>query len=243
VHVAGAYGQQWRAACLTSVDIVTNRRFSFLTATAIVLVLACSAARASLIYTYDFPGSPGSGLAGDQSNGQPTGATFSDFTRNTVTQAGGGSVFVSDNWSTSGSLDPTYYEGFSITASAGFHLNLSSFTFDAKISGSGPLNVEAALFLNGSATAYATYDFAPNGTLTPYTFNFTPLTDMDNVTLATIKFFGWNAASSSGNLTLDDVSTFGDISTLPEFPTLLPILFVISCCVCFDIHRRRKTQH
>jgi hypothetical protein len=221
---------------------VTNRPFSFLTATAIVLVLACSAARASLIYTYDFPGSPGSGLAADQTNGQPTGTTFSDFTRNTVGEAGGGNVFTSDNWSTNTSLDPTVYEGFSITASVGFHLNLSSFMFDARISGSGPLNVEAALFLNGSASAYATYDFAPSGSLVTYTFNFTPLTDTDNVTSATIKFFGWNAASSSGLLLLDDVSTFGDISTLPEFPTLLPILFVIGCAL-LQIQRRHKTRH
>jgi hypothetical protein len=221
---------------------VTNRPFSFLTAAAVVLVLACSVARASLIYTYDFPGSPGSGLAASQTNGQPTGATFSDFTRNTVGEGGGGNVFTSDNWSVSGSLDPTVYEGFSITASAGFHLNLSSFMFDARISGSGPLNVEAALFLNGNATASATYDIAPNGTVNTYTFNFTPLTDTDNVTLATIKFFGWNAASSSGTLTLENVSTFGDISSLPEFPTLLPILFVIGCAL-LQIQLRSKTRH
>lgn len=222
---------------------VTNQICSRVLAAFAALILASSLARASLIYTYDFPGSPGSGLAMDQSNGQPANATFSDFTRSTVGGAGGGNVFTSDNWSTSGSLDPTVYEGFSITASGGFHLNLSSFTFDVKVSGSGPLNLEAALFLNGSTTAYATYDFSATGTMTTYTFNnFTPLTDADNVTSATFKLFGWNAASSSGQITLDNVATFGDISSLPEPSTLLPAISLVVCALGQARLRRQKSK-
>jgi hypothetical protein len=188
------------------------------------LLLATSAARGSLIYLYDFPGNPGSGLAADQTNPQPANAMFGDFTRTNVGIAAGADEFASNNWSPNSSIDPTIYEGFGISADTGFHLNLSSATFSARISATGPANIEVALFLNGSSTAYATYDVSPTGTMSSYTFNFTPLTDADNVTSATFRFYGWNATGSGGQLYLDDVGTYGAISNVPEASTFLPII-------------------
>jgi hypothetical protein len=198
-----------------------------------ILVLAsfCPFAKASLVYPYDFPGNPGSGLAVDQTNSQPTDATFSDFTRNTVVQTPGSGEFGSSHWSLSSSLDSATYEGLSIAASAGFHLNLSSLTFSARITGAGPANVEVALFLNGSPTAYAAYNVSPTGTMSPYSFNFTPLTDADNVTSAIFRFYGWNANGLGGQLYLDNVGTYGDISSVPEMPTLLPVMLVAGCAM------------
>ena len=194
---------------------------------------------ASLIYLYDFPGSPGSGLAADQTNPQPSGATFTDFTRTNVgVVASSVDEFGSNNWSLGGALDSTVFEGFSITAAGGFHLNLSSLTFSAYRSATGPPNMEVALFLNGSASAYATFDFSPTTSKTPYTFNFTPLTDSDNVTTATFKFYGWNAGGAGGQIYLDDVATNGTISSLPEVAPLLPVTLIIACSVV-EVHRRR----
>ena len=204
----------------------------FLLLGAIALLLVSSNLHASLIYTYDFPG--GSGLASDQTNSQPSNATFSDFTRTNVSPAPmPGDTFGSIGWSQNGSLDSTVFESFSITAAGGFHLNLSSLTFTALRSATGPQNMEVGLFLNGSTSAYATFDFSPATSTTPYTFNFTPLTDNDNVTTATFKFFGWNAGGAGGQLYLDDVATYGTISNLPEASALTPILFLIAC-VCFE---------
>jgi hypothetical protein len=187
-----------------------------------------SAVHASLIYTYDFPGA--SGLAANQTNGQPSNATFGDFTRTNLNGSGGPPVFASTGWNQNNSIDPTQFEGFSITATGGFHLNLSSLTFDAGLgSPTGPQNMEVALFLNGSATAYATFDFAPTSTLSSYVFNFTALTDADNVTLATINFYGWNAAGPAGEIDLDNVATYGDISSVPEPSALIPILLFTAC--------------
>src|SRR4051794_22694702 len=104
-----------------------------------LMLVAQSAAHASLIYIYDFPGA--SGLATNQTNGQPSNATFGDFTRTNLNGSGGPPVFASTGWNQNNSIDPTEFEGFSITATGGFHLNLSSLTFDAGLgSPTGPQN-------------------------------------------------------------------------------------------------------
>ena len=207
-----------------------NHRLKLLFISGLALFSACSPLQAALIYLYDFPGN--SGLASNQTNPQPSNATFGDFTRNNVaaTPSAPANYFGSNTWSLSTSLDPTVYEGFSITATGGFHLNLSSLDFTAYRSSTGPANIEVGLFLNGSTTAYATYDLAPVvGVSTGYTFNFTPLTDADNVTTATFKFFGWNATSGTGGqFYLTDVGTNGNISNLPEPPSFVPVFLLLS---------------
>ena len=210
-----------------------------------MLAWAGSNTNASLIYTYDFPGNPGSGLAANQTNGQPAGATFSDFTRGGgLTQMPGAPAqdnYGTENWNLTGSIDTTQYEGFLITASAGNHLNLTSLSFDLQLKPSGPLNFEVGLFLNGSSTAYATLDLSPTATETTYTFNFTPLTDANNVTLAEFRFFGWNAAASGGGIILDNVTTNGAVVIVPEanavYSAALPVLLV-----AVDMFRRNRRR-
>ena len=202
--------------------------------TSVILILAGLSGRASLIYTYDFPGGPGSGLASDQTNGQPSGATFSDFTRTPdLTQMPGApanNTFGTENWNQTGSIDTNQFEGFSITAAVGNHLNLTSLSFDLALKPSGPTSFEVGLFLNGSSTAFATMDISPTPTLTTYNFDFTDLTDADNVTTATFKFFGWNAAANGGGIVLDNVTTNGTVVILPELSSVyfaaFPVLLV-----------------
>jgi trimeric autotransporter adhesin len=148
-------------------------------------------------------------------------------------------VFNSNNWNQTGTIDPTQYVGFSITSNAGFHLNLTDLTFDARRSATGPLNIEVALFLNGSSTAYATLDFAPAGSLNSQTFDFADLTDGDNVTSATFKFFGWNAGGSGGQFEVDNVAINGAISSLPEIPTFLPVICLMACVLMEGARRKR----
>ena len=200
---------------------------------AIAFVLVCSNGSASLIYTYDFPGGPGSGLAVDQTNGQPAGATFSDFTRNGgLTGTGAAGVFGSKNWSTAGSPDPNIFTAFTITADPGLVLTLSQLTFDSLKNGAAaPLLAEVDLFLNGSATAYASFAWTPqNAPMTSYVFNFTPVTGADNVTTATFKFFAWNAASGTNEVQFDNVAIFGGVD-VPESAGLGPAGLVIGCAI------------
>ena len=169
---------------------------------AIALTAISTPSHSAVIFLYDFPGSPGSGLASSQTNGQPTGATFSDFTRTGgLTQMPGApanNTYGTETWNQTGVINTAQYEGFSITAAGGSHLNLTSLSFDLALKPSGPLNFEVGLFLNGSSTAYATLDITPTVTLTTYTFDFTDLTDANNVTSAAFRFFGWNAGCQRG---------------------------------------------
>jgi hypothetical protein len=219
--------------------VITYRR-RLLCLAGVLLLAGHSAIRASVIYLYDFPGSPGSGLAVAQTSSQPSGATFSDFTRTNVDVTNGDDVFNSNNWNQGVAIDTTQYVGFSITSDAGFHLNLTSLDFDARKSATGPANAQVALFLNGSSTAYATLDFTPAGTLSPVTFDFTDLTDGDNVTSATFRFYGWNASGSGGQLEFDNVATSGVISNLPEGPVAWPIFVLLGCVAIENLRRQRR---
>jgi hypothetical protein len=207
--------------------IIKAPKLVFAASAFFTMVLACSSTHGSLVFLYDFPGNPGSGIAANQTNPQPTGATFSDFTRTNLASVNAANVFASHNFSSGTSLDPTTYEGFSIAAASDYHLDLSSLTFNASIGSSGPQNIEVGLFLNGSTTAYATYDFSPTIATVAYTFNFTPLTDANNITSATFNFYGWNAPNTGGSFSLGNVGTNGSI--VPEAPTLWPVVLLIGC--------------
>ncbi len=166
--------------------------------------------RAAVLYTYDFPGNPGSGLAASQTNGNQAWAPFSNFTRTVgLTQMPGSpanGTYGTENWNQTGVINTAQYEGFSITAGPGIVLTLTSLSFDILLKPSGPTSVEVGLFLNGSSTAYATLDLTATTTNTSYNFDFTDVISTDNVTSATFKFFGWNAVASGAGIILDNVA-------------------------------------
>ena len=210
----------------------------------IVAALACSNSSASLVYTYDFPGSgPNNGLAANQTNGQPANATLSDFTRNGgLTGTGNSGVFGSKNWSTNASMDPTVFTAFTITANPGFVLSLSSLTFDSLKNGAtAPMLAEVDLFLNGSTTAYASFAWTPqNSPMTSYAFNFTPVTFADNITTATFKFFAWNATDATNEVQFDNVAIFGGVD-VPETASIGPMGLVIGCAILARRFPRRRS--
>jgi hypothetical protein len=209
------------------------------------LVLTFSAVRASLIYTYDFPGpGPNNGLAANQTNGQPSNATLSDYTRNGgLIGTGNTDVFGSRNWPTSATLDPTVFTAFTITANPGFLLSLDQLTFDSLKNGAtAPMLAEVDLFLNGSTTAYASFAWTPqNAPMTHYTFNFTPVTFADNVTTATFKFFAWNATDSTNEVQFDNVAIYGAVD-VPEAASFGPVVLVIGCAISIQGLLRRQRQ-
>jgi hypothetical protein len=202
---------------------------------ALIAVAALSTpAYSTVIFIYDFPG--GSGLAASQTNGQPSGATFSDFTRTNLNAAVNPGAFASTKWNTGGSIDPSEFLSFSITASVGQYLNLASLTFDDFIgSPTGPANMQVALYLNGSSTAYATMNFNPTTSLASENFDFADLTDADLVTSATFKFFGWNAVGPAGEFDIDNVAT--GITNAPEVGTSLFTLLPIGLAL-YSLGRR-----
>lgn len=211
---------------------------------AVALGLACSNTLASLIYTYDFPGpGPNNGLAANQTNPQPSGASFSDYTRNGgLIGTGNSNVFGSTNWSTSPTLDPNVFTAFTITANLGFVLSLDQLTFDSLKNGAtAPMLAEVDLFLNGSTTVYASFAWTPqNAPMTHYTFNFTPVTFADNVTTATFKFFAWNATDSTNEVQFANVAIYGGVD-VPEAASFGPVALVLGCAISTQgVRRHRK---
>ncbi len=199
--------------------------------------------KAALIYLYDFPGSPGSGLASSQTNAQPSGVTFSDFSRinvGQVTSASGDNIFGSNNWNQTTAKDPTQYVGFSIAAAGGNVLNLTNLTFDLSRGATGPSTGEVDLFLNGSSTAYAFMTLSPTTSSTPTNFDFIDLVTANNVTSAEFRFYGWNSGGSGGQLYLDNVGTNGALAAVPEANTLLPAISLIVCALVCDYRGRRR---
>jgi hypothetical protein len=204
-----------------------------------LLIWSSLAAQAVVLFTYDFPGSPGSGLAVDQTNPQPAGATFGDYTRNGgLIGLGAGNQFDTKNWSGSATIDTTQYNAFTITANVGNSLDLTQLDFDVRRNAGGPINGQVALFLNGSATAYATFDFVPTTTFATLTFDFTDLTPADNVTTATFEFFGWNSSPPGGSMRFDNVITSGTIGVVPEPSTWLVGLVGIAIATAEAVRRK-----
>src|SRR6266446_1472232 len=196
----------------------------------LTLVFCCASSfssHASLVYIYDFPGTPGSGLAADQTNPPPGIANFGDWSRVNVSQVGTSDVFDSNFWNTTAVFDSTQYASFSITADAGYHLNLELLTFDQMRTAGGPTKGRIEMFLNGSATPYATFDYNPSSSVQNKTFNFTPTTDAANVTSVEFRFYGWNGGTPDASLIFDNVTI--TVSTVPEASAFWPVILLLAC--------------
>ncbi len=200
-----------------------------------------STSQASLIYLYDFPGTPGSGSAAAQTNAQPSGATFSDFTRTNLTPD---TMTYTNEFTSVGYAHPaqdlTQYAGFTITAKFGQTLDLTSLTFDTIHHASGPTKEEVHLYLNGDySTPYATQFFSGTKSIA---FNFTPLTNVDNVTSAEFRFYGWNAGQPAGSNGFSNVAVNGAIGTaiVPEVSALPCVILLVFCLLLHKNRRRFK---
>ncbi len=211
----------------------------FLILALLMWVTSAWSTQASLVWTYDFPGTPGSGLGSGQTNPQTPNATFGDFTRVGVSQVGTGNVFDSNFWNTTSNIDLTQYEGFTITAAAGYHLDLQSLTFLEMATAGGPTKGRVYLFLNGSTTPYSGLDYNPDPSFTSRTFGFTPTVDADNVTVAEFRFYGWNGGTANASLILSNVAV--TFTVVPEATTLGPIILLLGT-VCLADQRLRKRE-
>jgi hypothetical protein len=189
------------------------------------------------IAIYEFSGSSTGDNQFNEVTAQPSGGTFSSFTRSGVTWNTGNDVFTSKSWSTSTTLDSTKYVGFSITPSSGLHLDLTQLTFKNSRSSTGPSSGTVSLFLNDSSTATESFSFSPPSSTTSSSFTF-DFADVLASSKAEFRFFGFNATGGTGTLRFDDVTAYGAFSAVPE-----PHEYAIAAGVGllgFAIYRHRK---
>ncbi len=196
-------------------------------------------AKGSVIFRYDFPGTPGNGAVSAQTSPQPAGAVFSDFVRVNLTPDPNAyaNEFTSIGYAHP-TLDLTQYAGFSINAQPGQTLNLTSLTFDTMHHASGPTKEYIYLYLNGDfSTSYASQFFSGTTTVD---FIFTALTSADNVTRVDFRFYGYNAGKPEGSNGLGNVIINGDfgIAPVPEVSALVPLV-ALGIAIALHANRRR----
>jgi hypothetical protein len=164
--------------------------------------------------TYNFASYACGGTASVVS--QPSNATFSTFTRNTVDCNSVSQVFSSGNWSTGTSYDGNYYIEFSITAAAGYYVALSSLSFDQNRSGTGPSNARVAHNRSGNFTTDFN-NFSPAASNNNTTWDFTDINSTVGGTV-TFRIYGWNMGNSSGKFQIDNVVLNGTATLAPPAP-------------------------
>lgn len=166
-------------------------------------------------------------------------ATFAPLTAtNTTVSRLSGALASSANWVAGGSAaDPAEFLSFSLSPDAGYELDLTSLTFKASSSSSGPLNVSVALYVGGifqesSATFLpvitATATTAAMGSA--HTFDFADHPDIGAGTSAQFRIYAWGGSSSTGTFRLDDISIHGSLQAvaIPEPSTYAVLLGAIT---------------
>jgi hypothetical protein len=196
------------------------------------------------VFTYAFSDVV-SGTSSTSAGGSAGHLTFSTFSANGVgATSNAGGVFSFTGWSTgatnassvfSGGLDATDYFQFTITPDAGFAFTLTSLTFSAGRSATGPRQVSlrssaddfvanlpvATTNANAGVVATNIIQFTDNATTATYTGNSAMLTGADFTNQSgplTFRIYGFNAESAAGTLRLDDFGINGSVSTISAVP-------------------------
>ena len=188
------------------------KKLSLMVAALSAAATVCS--QAALLGTYDF--------STESTVPTTAGMTFGAFSRANVTAATVGGEFRSSAWNITSSIDTAEYVQFTLTPSSGtITFSSLSFRIDShKANGGGndggPNNVEVRLFASGNlGTALAAQTYTGLQSPQPQTLTFDPA-DQTSSSGFTIRLYGWNAESSAGTASFDNVAVSGSLSAVPE---------------------------
>jgi hypothetical protein len=187
----------------------------------VLAVLASNVGHAAIIGTYTFPGAdPG----GDASAPAAANATFSALSRTNVTAVSLSDQFASTSYTSAAAIDLGEYVEFTITANAGYKLDLESLSFkhtrnDQNMNRRGPQSGEVRASFEGYAAGSGTGSaFSPVSSQSTSTWDFTDFSTIIGGS-ATFRFYGWNSIGNPSNnmqLRLDDITLNGAVVLVPE---------------------------
>ena len=162
--------------------------------------------------TYTFPDSGTDGdTAAQQGITQPANAIFSAFIRNGVGFNTAGGAFNNRSWPINGgAADPNFYVGFTITANAGYTLDLTDISFRTQRSNTGPTTGEVRVSTDNFAT-FQTFTYSPPTIINSSAWDFTDITSADAGTVA-FRFYGYGGTNVAGTLRFDDVALQGTVN-------------------------------
>jgi len=165
------------------------------------------------IATYSFAGALGS-EATYPIDAQPINASFTPMSRGAgVTASAAANTFSASNWSVAG-LDATDYFAFSVQPTVGFRMRLDSLVLDERRSNTGIRDWAVRSSLDNFATNLITVNVPDNDAartakvVLPASFS----------TLSTVvefRIYGYNAEAAGGTWRLDNVRTYGLVSSAP----------------------------
>ncbi|GAB4021768.1 ExeM/NucH family extracellular endonuclease [Spirosoma koreense] len=157
-------------------------------------------------------------------------ATFSAFSRSTLTCTPAANVFNSTTLNNTASRADNSYIEYSVTANTGYALNLTQLSFFRQASGTAPnslivsYSTDAANF-NTTRVNSSTSVTPTTGTVLSWSFT-TPITTTDGGTV-TFRFYpygttradgGAAAAAATGTFRLDDVALYGTVDPVGDIP-------------------------
>ena len=192
---------------------------------------ASEVAYGAIISTYTFTGAD---PAGDAETPAVTGAVFSSFSRVNLTAHAVNDQFVSNDFAGGASIDTSEYIEFTVTADAGYKLDLESISFkhtrvDQNTTSrrgpqSGAIRADFESFGPGSGTGST---FSPVTSQTTSTWDFDDYSTLPGGSV-TFRFYGWNQTGAPGHnsqrLNLDDVTLYGEVTPVILAPE--PATFV-----------------
>jgi autotransporter-associated beta strand protein len=172
---------------------------------AVLAAIASSQTAKAQNATYAFTGASTGNNQFNAVTTQPTGGSFSTFTRTNVNWNSGNDVFNSTAWASGAAVDPSEYVSYSVTPTAGNIAFLTQVSFASQKSGTGPNNAQVSLFGNTTQAALESTTWMPTTSSASTTFNFT---DIISGEALSFRFYGYN--SGGGTLRFDNVATTGN---------------------------------
>lgn len=220
-------------------------------------------AAAQTLFTYTFADvTTSSGRS--STGGVASNVTFSSFSASTSVAANSSAagVFGFATWTTgatngsntfSGSVDANRYYEFTITPQSGYTVSLSSITFDAGRSSTGPRqfvirssNDSYVSNISGTGSGAVStvsgniFQFTDNSSTNLVAGQSITMSSFTNVTSPlTLRIFGFNAEAGTGTLRIDNLAVNGSVTAVPEPSTYAAMAGAVALLGVM-VHRRRQ---
>ena len=166
------------------------------------------------IATYTFAGATGS-EATFPVDAQPINASFSPMSRGAgVTASAGGGTFAATNWSLM-ALDATDYFAFLVQPSAGFQMRLDSLVLDERRSNTGIRDWAVPSSLDHITANIITVTVPDDDLIRSNRKVVLPAGFAALAGPVEFRIYGYNAEGAGGSWRLDNVRTYGVVSTRP----------------------------
>ncbi|HLO53602.1 MAG TPA: zinc-dependent metalloprotease family protein, partial [Saprospiraceae bacterium] len=117
-------------------------------------------------------------------------------------------AYSGNNWTAGTTPDPNDYFQFCLSAVSGYQIDLTNFSFDAQRSGTGPVNFQVSISVDGGAYS----DVGVAGLIpTAFTTNpmFTRILNVTNANNVCIRVSGYGSTGTGGTFRIDNVSING----------------------------------